>query len=405
MWTLPFTSVAKIFPSARVGDPRPMVPRFVSYRCFPVVASSACRLPELSVTYIRFPSMRGAAKRRGDAVRVPLAARGGDVALEGAIDRDHLAHEAAFERLVALVGVDDAVADGDRRVERAGRETVTPGELAGAGANRVDPAVGAAADHQALVADVAHDGVRLVVEVLDVGRGRRNEPLNLAGAFVERRVTLAQRGMFAPRHAHDADQERIAIDQRRMGAAAVAGAAAHLFTEAGFPHRLARAVEGDELAVAVLGIEIPCLRVARNTGPTHAGVGNGGVVDHETTLPERRAVFGGETGDGFVASLGARGGADPAIENRGRGAAGDGNPEHHVLEGGGVPGGDKAGLTRGAVPVGAAPLGPVRRDTGDGRRSQNDRENGAFESHGHFRLLLWSRYYVATRDPCPRPGR
>ena len=108
-------------------------------------------------------------KSRGDGVRVPLPAGGRDVPFERTVNRDHLSHETAFERLIALIGVDNAVADGDRSVERSGRKTIVPRKFAGARAKGIDPTVGAAADQQTLAADDAHDGVRLVVEILDRG--------------------------------------------------------------------------------------------------------------------------------------------------------------------------------------------------------------------------------------------
>ena len=290
------------------------------------------------VHHVQPPGVEDGGRESGQhGIGVPDPRRGRDVAAAGAVEGHDLAQEVAVHGLAVGGGVDGVADDGDRAVERLLAHAELPLQLARRRPQRVDPAVRAAADDQPPPADLGHHGVGLVVEVLHHGVARGGDPQDGAGALVEGDVPLAERGQVPPSGPHHADDQLPSVHQRGMGAPSVSGAAPHLLAQAPLPDRLAVPIQGEQVPVAVLRVEEARLGIRGHARPSHAGEGDGRVVDREPALPELAAVLRVPAPHDFEAKVGASARAHPALEHHRRGAADPVGVPEHVLAAAGPP--------------------------------------------------------------------
>ena len=342
---------------------------------------------------------RGGGEADRDPVGAPDLAGLRDVAPAPRVDRHHAAHEARQVHVLLAVGrVDDVALHEGRGVDAAHAEVELPDGLARARVDRVQPPVGGSGDHQPTPVDDSDRGARVVVRVLERTVGRRRDPAHGPGALVERHVPLARARHVAPARADDAEDEPVLVDDRDQGATAEARAPSELLAEPALPDRLPGAVEGDELPVHVLGVDVARLGVAGEARPADAAEGDSGVVDGEASFPELLSGARVEAGDELLPEqAGPRASADagPAVEDDGRGPGGDVLLREVRLPDQVLarlrPGRDEALLPGGAVAMRAAPARPVARG-GERRRGREGRSDGQAQCRSCLHragLLRW----------------
>ena len=244
--------------------------------------------------------------------------------------------------------------DDDRGVDAATTELKAPRRLASADLQRVDRAVGIAADEQADAVDDSDDGHG--VRGVERPAPWSGDPDDLAAALVKGEVAVAARGVVAPIGAEIADDDEVFIDNRGVDAAAVPGDAPKFLGQRARPDDLAIAIKAKEQPADRVGIDIAGLWVAGEAGPADAVKGDGGVEDVVRVFPQQGTVSGVKgghdalSGDTLAAPADDK---DPAIEDDGGRAAGEfGAPDRR-------PSGDEAGFLGDAGLRRAAPRRPV----------------------------------------------
>ena len=255
----------------------------------------------MSTTYTRPSATVGAGEAHGEALGAPERRRLRDVAGALAVDGHDRAHGAAVRVLLAVGGVDDVAVHHRRAVEAAHAELVPPHRRARARIDRVEPAVGAAADDQAPAADDGHRRAGLVVGVVE-------RALRRASRSSARRPCACRRPCSAGAAGRCRPSPRPPRRPRRGLHPPAGSACGRRSRSRGRTPRPAGAAipscpcgRGDELAVHVLGEDVARLRVAGERRPAHAREGHGGVVDGEAALPQPLARPRVEAGDQLVA--------------------------------------------------------------------------------------------------------
>ncbi len=197
--------------------------------------------------------------------------------------------------------------------------------------------------------------------------------------LVEAEQPVPRRAQLAPAAGDEGDDQPIAVDRRRLRAAAVAGEEAELLHQVAAPHHLAGAVEAEEGAAHALGVEVAGLGVAGEVGPTDAVLGDGRVVDVEALLPEQLAVAGVVAGHAFLApGAFSRAAVDAGatVEDDGGRAGGQRGAPDDVLPAL-RPAGDQTRLGRVGILVGTAPGRPLAAAEGRRKRSHRGEQRGA----------------------------
>src|SRR4029079_544178 len=182
---------------------------------------------------------------RGEAELIALLRplRRLDLAGLRAVDRRDHAQLGDVEVLVA-VRDDDGIARDDRAgVDRALGDDRAPHLLAGLRLHRVDAAVAAAADQKTQPVDRANERRRVIGVV--GAPARTGDPDDVAAALVERHEPVLPRRARAPARDRGGDDDQIAVDDRRRGAAAVRGERGELFADRAIPEQLAVLVQRD----------------------------------------------------------------------------------------------------------------------------------------------------------------
>ena len=331
----------------------------------------------------------------GELVGAPALVGGGDVALAGGVYRDHPAHDARVDVLLAVGRVHRVAGEHRRDVDAALAQLVLPHLAAGACVQGVDVAVGVAVYPQALAVHHADHADRLRVHVGDVAaRGR--VPADLAGHLVEAEVAVPGRAPeVAPARPDDAQQQLVLVDERRRGAPAVARGPAELLGEAPAPHDGPVAVERVQVAVDVHGVEVPGLGVAGHAAPAHPVERHRGVQHVVAVLPELLAGLGVPAGHDLLlvdAVPRAPVGADPPVEDGG-GRAPDPPVVPDEVLAVGRPARDEPGRVRDAGLGASAPARPVVRG---GRAGRQARQQSGDERRGHPpRSAVCSRVHPA----------
>ncbi len=168
--------------------------------------------------------------------------------------RGHRGEHAHLARAEVLFAVRDQKIGSDHqrgRVQAALAHGPAPDSFAGGNLERVHGAVAAAGEERARAVDVGDERVG----VDGVGRPalRRAEPVDAARHLVEREVAVRAAGVLSPAEHQAADDELIAVDDRRGDASAVRRPHAELFGERAFPEQLAVARQRHQEAVPAEG--------------------------------------------------------------------------------------------------------------------------------------------------------
>ena len=168
-------------------------------------------------------------------------------------------------------------------------------------------------------------------------------------------------------------KQTVLVDDRGVGAPAVARETAELFAQELLPDQVAQGVVTNNRTRYALSVDVSRLGIDHRAGPTRAVVGHGGELGGQGALPKRRAILGIKRRENLASILsrtGATGDKDLAVVNHRRRAANEILTPDHVFTRLRRPGRDQSGFLRHAQLRRTTPRGPVRRECGKSGKEQ-----------------------------------
>src|SRR5687767_14379157 len=114
---------------------------------------------------------------------------------------------------------------------------------------------------------------------------------------------MSTASMRSPHEHHAADDQKIAVDERRNGASAVRRQEAEVFAERSFPQHFPIAVERDQVAAHAKNENVTCRRIADRRRPADTMRRNVAEINIEAMFPQDLAGIGVETHQSFLQRL------------------------------------------------------------------------------------------------------